>query len=306
MVSTCIIKEKTIADDIIQIKEMKYLVSVVEELHISKSYDGCTWTEIPHPCTIRPHYVYSPALFKTPQDQLGLVWSEKSLGRPQISSLYMSIYEAEIWSAPRLLFQREEICHVRDAVMLVDGALLILWDEPYYIPQPSLGPNTIGTGCDLIYRAWVINDDEIIERIFEPENLTFCIMKGLGFIVEDGTIWCAFYQENEDVQLYRSKSRDGKKWDPPELIESTIHGDQIILTPQGKIGIVDHDYYEKRVYLYTSVNWKTWRKEIIFESDDLIAGIIITQGESDTLWGIIDSGSDVFLIESIPVSQMKS
>jgi hypothetical protein len=125
-------------------------------------------------------------------------------------------------------------------------------------------------------------------------------MKGVGFVVEPGHVWCVFSYETQECRLYRLSSEDGITWDTPECIDEVLHGEHILITPQGEIGIIDHEYYPGLIILYTSPDWRKWKKALIFESKEGIEGVIITTGESRDLWGFMESGEKVMLIESIP------
>ena len=298
MNSPCKADGKGLPSDIIQIGENMYLIYYSEGILLSQSKDGCNWVEISIPTKTKDKFLYSARLVKTTNNQLGLVWSEKRIGRPDISSFYVSIYEDDEWSSPHLLFQREEIAHIRDAVMLDNGALLILWDEPHYVPQPSLGEDAKVLGCYLTHRAFVLHDELYIERVFEPESLTFCLMEGFGIIIENGNIWCVFHYEGEKPRFYRSKSEDGKVWGTPEPFTEAMDGDQILITPQGEIGILVHDFYKGTAYLYISSNWESWKKEVIFKTNDQMTGIILTTGGDNTIWGFATTYSDRYYIRS--------
>jgi len=298
MNSLCEADGKSLPSDIIQIGENMYLIYYSEGIFLSQSKDGCNWIEISIPSKNKDEFMYSARFFETTHHQLGLVWSEKSIEKPDTSRFYISIYEDDEWSSPHLLFQREEIIHIRDAVMLDNGALLILWDEPHYVPQPSLGENAKGSGCDLTHRAYVLHNEVYIERVFEPESLTFCLMKGFGFIMENGNIWCIFHYEGEKPRFYRSRSEDGRVWETPEPFTDAMDGDQILITPHGEIGILVHNYYQGIAYLYTSSNWESWKKEVIFKTDDQMKGIILTTGEDNTIWGFVSTHPYRYYIRS--------
>jgi hypothetical protein len=139
--------------------------------------------------------------------------------------MFWSRFDGSTWSEPELLIQRDESCILEDMMVLENGALLLLWEERL-VHQAKDGDRTIsGSGCHVIYRAYISSDEFLIERTIEPENPLFCISDGYSFVDDGHYIWCVFRYGSygELSKIYRSGSEDGRVWSPcnPPRIDTT-------------------------------------------------------------------------------------
>jgi hypothetical protein len=294
----CRIEDMPVPDDIIQMKDTMVLVCTDSTIHLYESCDGCTWSEIESPVD-HDMWLSSVALFKTPDHQLGIVWQETdSDKKEERTTFFWSIFDDNIWSEPKILFNRDEYCIIGDALMREDGSLLLLWNEslPLYIKD---GERTIrASGCRITYRAYIHNDNITIEQVIEPENTALCYTNGFSFIENGGYIWCVFEHGSGTgtYSFYRSWSKDGKTWSPPEVFEvPDSRASQIFSTPQGEIGVSYYKAYEKSLFLYRSTDWEHWSQEKLITAKAGIVKATLTEG-TNGMWGIIHAGSDLFFI----------
>lgn len=294
----CRIEDMPVPDDIIQVKDTMFLVYGDNTIHLYESCDGCEWSEIESPVD-HDIWLSSIILFKTPDDRLGMVWQETdSDKKEERTTFFWSIFDDTIWSEPKVLFYRDEYCMIGDALMREDGSLLLLWNEslPYYIEE---GDRTIrASGCRVTYRAYIHNDDITIEQVIEPENAVLCYTNGFSFIEDGECIWCVFEHGSgtRTYSFYRSWSKDGKTWSPPEVFEvPDSRASQIFSTPQGEIRVSQYQAYEKSFFLYRSIDWENWSQEKLLETKAGIVKATLTEGKN-RMWGIMHTRSDLFFI----------
>lgn len=301
--SFCSFKELSFyPNEIIQIGNTMFLAYEGENITIFKSNDGCDWSEIISPTAHRDIWSSSIEIFKTPEGNLGIVWEETTAEKKPRSSLFWSFFTGTEWSEPQFLFYRDESCILKDALMLNNGALLLLWEEPLVRTYTKDGRTLRGSGCDLLYRAYFNEDKLFIEKVFEPEDPILCYSNGHGFIKNGQTIWCIFeYCGYDKTFLYRSWSEDGIQWSTPEpfVIQGiNINKDtyKIFSTSEG-IGILSYRYNGKEIFLFQTKDWEHWSKEMIFSTEKKIKGVMITQGKN-YLWGFIDASNNILFISS--------
>ncbi|MBU7019305.1 MAG: hypothetical protein HXS44_17495, partial [Theionarchaea archaeon] len=144
------------------------------------------------------------------------------------------------------------------------------------------------SGCDVVYRAYISNEELLIDRVIEPENTQYCKASGYFFVDDGQHIWCVFEYGlyGATPTIYRSGSINGKEWSPPEpvdLPDSVCR--EVLVTPQGEIGILDFDVGKKDLFLLTSSDWKKWSREKLFRAENGIRGALITE-KSDIMWGL--------------------
>jgi hypothetical protein len=306
---SCKMGEVTSPDDIIQIGDTmvlagRYKMADVFIIRVFKSHDGCTWTEIESPA---PDDMWSCtlSLFRVLDDKLGIAWEETSgdSDKKPRSTFYWNTYDGTTWSEPVFLFSRDEPCNLRDAIMLEDGSLLIMWDEPLIEYTTLKGRIVRGSGCDVTYRAYINKDELIIDKVIEPENPSYCYIEGYSFIDDGERIWCVFYYGSYKQIFYRSWSQDGKQWSEPEPFNlSGPPSRQVLLTPQKEFGISCYDIFDGDFILFTSTDWETWSKERLLIAEYGIDVAIITTGNEE-LWGALETEKEIFLIQ--PSQELK-
>jgi hypothetical protein len=290
-------------NEIIQIGNTMFFAYEGENITIFKSNDGCDWSEITSPTAGRDIWSSTVEIFKTPKDNLGIVWEETTEEQKSRSSFYWSFFTGTEWSEPQLLFQREEFCTPEDALMLENGALLLLWEEPHIHTYTKEGKTMSVSGCNLLYRAYLYEGELLIEKIMEPTDPILCYSDGHGFIEDGQNIWCIFEHGGYDKTfLYRSWSEDGITWSAPEPfdIQGVDFSKDIINIVSFSDGIkmLSFRLKEKDIFLLQTDDWKHWSKEKIFSTRDQIKGVMLTQGENN-MWGFADIGENVFYISSL-------
>lgn len=297
-VSPCRIENAPGPHEIIQVKDVLFYAYDGDIIRVFESLDGCIWSEIESPPSGHV-WLRSIEIFKTSTDQLGIVWQETDADKKKLrTTFFLSIFDGSTWSTPEILLQRDEYCSIEAAMALEDGSLLLLWSEDL-VRSIENGDRTItARGCDVTYRAYICSDDVLIERVIEPENPALCYTSGYAFIDDGEYIWCVFKYGTRTYSFYRSWSQDGKTWSPPEMFKTPVSTvNQILKTPEGEIGILDFEPYERNLFLYTSTNWENWSKERIFTAESGIHGAVISGGNNG-MWGIIRTSSSLFLIRS--------
>jgi hypothetical protein len=279
---------------IVQAGDTKYAADREDsQVRIWRSKDGCTWTEI-EPLNFQDFQALSLQFCETEQGQLGVVWQETHHGEQEESrtTFFYSIFADETWSESRVLFEREDNCAIEDIMVLEDGSLLILWDEALFIKH-QVGERTVrGSGCNVVYRAYVNKSDVTIERVMEPENEEYCIMSAVSLAKNGEGIWCVFrYGDWNSDSLYRSWSTDGKTWSTPEKFEiPAVTVEEVFSLPDGTIcavGKKEEDLWTHPVthyFLCYSQDWERWNKQELFSFDGSPAFVMLTENES-TIWG---------------------
>jgi len=288
-------------DEIIQIGDTMFIGEEYETLRIYTSYNGLTWSEIESPASDHDIWSCSIALFRTSDDRLGIAWEETSPTDEKPRSIfYWSIFDNNTWSEPETLLSRDVYSFLNDAIMLEDGALLLLWEEPLFQYIEHEGKTVRYSGCEVVYRAYVGNDQLLIDRVIEPEDPFSCSIGGISFVDDGERIWCVFRELEDDFFFYRSWSEDGRQWSPPELMDVPgSHLNQILLTPQGEIGITKLEMDKKDYILRRSSDWENWSEETVFEAEKgSIRYAKITDGSNGTMWGFITTGNDTFFVYS--------
>ena len=307
-VSPCTVEYALRPFEIAQVGDILYLSNErLSTTHLFKSSDGCTWSEVELTMFGEDESVsrHSACLFSTPGDNLGMVWVEapSSVEKGSISTILLSSFDGSTWSEPEILCQREEIYILDDVMVLEDGALLLLWNENL-VHTVKDGDRTFKySGCDVVYRAYISNEELLIERVIEPEDPKFCKADGYSLVDDGQHIWCVFEYGlyGETPTMYRSGSTDGKQWSPPEPVDLTNSvGSDIFLTPQGEIGVLDFDVGKRDLFLLMSPDWKKWSREKLFRTENGIRGAMITEG-SDMMWGFVSTEGieyELFFIHS--------
>jgi hypothetical protein len=310
-VSPCEVEYSLRPSDIIQVGDTLYLSS--DRLYVSsekdsticlfKSSDGCKWSEIE--LTIfgegESIWRHGGRLFTAPGDNLGLVWietpSKKEKGSQ--STILLSRYDGSTWSEPEILCQRAHIYYLDDVMVLENGALLLLWNERL-VHTIKDGDRTFEySGCVVVYRAYISNEELLIDRVIEPEDTMSCKASGYFFVDDGQHIWCVFEYglDRKTATIYRSVSINGKEWSPPEPVDlpDSVCSEAFV-TPQGEIGILDFDVGNKNLFLLTSPDWKKWSREKLFRAENGIRGALITE-KSDMMWGFVytDGAEDELL-----------
>ncbi|MBU7018734.1 MAG: hypothetical protein HXS44_14585 [Theionarchaea archaeon] len=184
-----------------------------------------------------------------------------------------------------------------DAFMLEDGSLLLLWDEPLVENTEFEGRTTRGSGCRVTYRAYIGEDELIVEKVIEPENPSYCYIDGYSFIDDGEFMWCVFYYGSYKQLFYKSWSEDGRQWSEPEPF--AISGPpprKVLRTPQGEFGIFCYDIFEKDFILFKSRDWENWSKQRIFKTEEDLLVATVTEGNGE-MWGIFDTGDEMFFIQ---------
>ncbi len=298
----CKIENVPLTGEIIEVGDTLYYASDNRgTIRVFTSSDGCTWSEIESPTAGRDIWLCSAALFKTPDGNLGVAWEETDPDphkKPRDIFLW-SLFDGKKWSEPLILFTRDEYCDIDDALMLDNGALLLLWDEPL-VQYTQIGDRVIkGSGCDVTFRAYIDTDtnEQLIERVIEPENPSYCATHGYAFVDDGERIWCVFSYGWQTYFVYKSASEDGRKWTQSEPFKFPDLGHRrLFLTPKGDFGAVGFEFREKTLYLLTSTDWKHWSKELLIRTEGPIVDCQITEGHSGTLWGYVETEEGMFLI----------
>ncbi|MBU7009142.1 MAG: hypothetical protein HXS46_00510 [Theionarchaea archaeon] len=263
-------------------------------IHLYSSSDGCNWSKVDVIFFEEGEHVWrsSACLFTTPDDELGMAWVEKESDtkkKPR-STIFWSRFDGSTWSEPELVLQRDEPCRLVDAIVLENGALLLLWNE-FLVYQVKNGDRTFdASGCDVIYRAYVSSEELLVERVIEPEDPRFCSSEGYSFVNDGHHIWCVFEHGpyGEPNKIYRSKSEDGRMWSPPEPIHLPPSvSSEVFLTPQGEIGIIDFEVGQQNLFLFKSSDWEKWSREKLFRTEEGIKGAVIAKGKNGTMWGFV-------------------
>lgn len=299
----CEIKGLPHPDEVIQVGDTMYLAAEDETIRVFKSYDGCNWTEIESPASDHDIWSTSIALFRIPDHRLGIVWEETDPDpdkKPR-STFFWSTYDGSIWSEPEILFHRDEYCFLEDALMLEDGALLLLWEEPL-VQYLKSGDRTIEhTGCHGIYRAYFNDEELLIDRVIEPEDPRFCNSEGYYFADDGHHIWCAFRygRYGEPTTFYRSWSEDGRMWSPPEPFPFPYLGINYMLsTSQGEIELFSYYFKRGSLFLRKSTDWENWSSEKIFRTErDVIGGFRMADVKNGTMWGLIVAEDGMLFIQ---------
>lgn len=297
----CSIKGLPYPDEIMQVGDTLYLAVENDTIRVFELHDDCTWAEIESPVPDHGMWSTSFALFNVQEEKLGIVWeTDIKPGKEPRSTFYWSTYDGITWSEPELLFQRELYCTLRDALMLENGALLLLWEEPYFYTSEQEGKTIRGSGCDIVYRAYINNNEMEIEWVITPEDLRYCYSRAY-FLVNDGThIWCVFEYKDKESSFYRSWSEDGRTWSTPAPF-SAPHSDinHMQITPNGEIGLYDYYFEGGNLILLISTDWETWSEEKIFRRDEnVVGGFRFAEGKNRTLQGIIVARDSLLLIQS--------
>jgi hypothetical protein len=296
-VSPCKIEDNLLSDSIIQIEDIMYIAEPGKTISVLKSYDGCTWVEIESSISDHDAGFYSVDLFRSPDNQLGIVWEADRDKKPR-STFFWSIFDGSTWSEPIFLFQRDEPCNLNDAIMLEDGALLVMWNESLVYYSTLNGRTVRGSGCVVVYRAYIGNGGLFTEKVIEPENPKSCYARGYSFIDDGEYIWCVFKYSNHTDSFYKSWSKDGKNWSSPEPFRVPVSTCRtVILTPEGEIGIFEYNLGEKSLFLAQSADWKKWSKNKIFNTKTRITGVD-TAGGNDRMWGLLDTEDGLFFIHA--------
>ncbi len=291
-------------DDIIQLGDTMFLASGnvkvgSSAIRVFKSIDGCNWSEIESPASDYDKKSYPITFFEVPDGKLGMAWGETdpdSDKKPR-STFFWSTFDSCTWSEPELLFSRDEPCTLKDAFMLEDGSLLLLWDEPLVENTEFEGRIARGSGCRVTYRAYIGEDELIVEKVIEPENPSYCYIDGYSFIDDGEFMWCVFYYGSYKQLFYKSWSEDGRQWSEPEPF--AISGPpprKVLRTPQGEFGIFCYDIFEKDFILFKSRDWENWSKQRIFKTEEDLLVATVTEGNGE-MWGIFDTGDEMFFIQ---------
>ncbi len=303
--SVCTIENSSCNGELIQVQDTFFCVDTFvcadsyESIRLFASSDGCTWSEIASPVANRELWVPSMALFKTSDDRLGIAWKETNPDKDAKPSdtFFVSTFDGTTWREPQLLFQRDEYCYLESAIMLEDGALLLLWSEKLVMTATYKGKAIKGSGCDVVYRAYVKDGEVLAERVIEPEDPYLCFTEPCALVDDGNRIWCIFEYEHRH-SFYRSWSEDGRKWSPPEHFSAR---DPIIerffLTPQGEIGTLDFEHDGNELFLLTSRNWEDWSREKIFTTKDAIRSVIETTGKKGMACLVSVEGDNPILIQ---------
>ncbi len=298
----CKIENVPLTGEVIEVGgTMYYVGDDPRAIRVFTSSDGCIWSEIESPTAGRDIWSCSASLFKTPDGNLGIAWEETDpdIHKKPRSISFWSLFDGKKWSEPLILFTRDEYCLMDDALMLDNGALLLLWDEPLF-QYTQVGDRVIrGSGCDVTYRAYIDTDtnEQLIERVIEPENPSSCSTNGYAFVDDGERIWCIFSYGWRTYSVYKSASEDGRKWTQPEPFKFPDLGHRrLFLTPKGEFGVVGFKFREKTLYLFTSTNWKHWSKELLIRTEGPIEYCQITESHNGTLWGYVDTEEGMFLI----------
>jgi hypothetical protein len=307
------------AGDTLYLSYELYLTDEKESaILLYSSSDGCNWSEVEPPFFELDEFLkqsesvwrHDSCLFNTLDGNLGMVWVvTRSDNEKPRGSVFLSCYTGSTWSEPELLFQRNEACHLNDVMVLENGALLLLWDEPIVHQTKNGDKISETTGCYVIYRAYISCDDFLIERVMEPEDTWFCDSNGYSFVDDGHYIWCVFDYGlfGETQTIYRSGSEDGKVWSPPEPVDlpDTVCRD-VFLTPDGEIGIIDLEVGNQNLYLLKSSDWENWSREKLLRTEQGIKGVWITEGKNNMMWGFVhtkDQEEDLFFIHSSKESE---
>jgi len=312
-VSPCKVESTSYPFEIVQVGDTFYLSNEREfTIHVYTSSDGCNWSEVDTPFFEQDEFLkeskfvwrHDASLFNAPGDKLGMAWVvTRSDNKKPRGNMFWSSFDGSTWSEPELLLQRDESCSLDDVMVLEDGALLLLWDE-FLVHRVKNGDRTFeSSGCDVVYRAYISNDELFIDRTIEPEDPWFCRANGYSFVDAGHIIWCVFEYGlyGETSTIYRSGSEDGRIWSPPEpfdLPDSVCR--DVLLTPMGEIGVLDFEVDERNLYLLKSSDWKKWSREKLFRTEGGIKGAWITEG-ANSMWGFVDTegvGEDLFFIHS--------
>ena len=296
-------------DELIQIGDTAYVTKEEETLRIFRSYDGCDWSEIESPAPIQYSYSWSVEIFKASDNRLGIAWEEydSKSDEESGSTFYWSTFNGTTWSDPEILFSRDVYCFLIDAFMLEDGELLLMWQEPLfrYIKK---GDKTVrASGCDVVYRAYVNNDEVLIERVIEPEDPKLCSIFGVSFADDGERIWCVFEQWKDGCLFYRSWSEDGRDWSLPERFPVPgLSVRYVLVTPKGEIMLLDYYFEGEDLYFLMSTDWENWSEERIFRREKGIkGGFRMLEGDSKTMWGLLGTPNGHLLIQPSQESGQK-
>jgi len=294
-------------DEVIQVADTMYLAVRKETIRVFRSYDGCSWTEVGSPAPEHEIWSCSISLFEIPDGRLGIAWEETDpdTDKKPRSTFFWNSFDGNTWSEPQFLLHRDERTTLKDAIALEDGALLLMWKEPlvHYIER---GDRTVQvSGCDLVYRAYINNDELLVERVIEPEDPFLCSIDGISFVNDGEGIWCVFEQWEDRRFFYKSWSEDGRNWSPPE----TFHipggsAGQMLLTPQGEIANFLYFIGENNLFVLKSTDWKNWSREDVLRTEaDIARARIASNGRK--MWGIVRVGEDTYFAHPSPESKQE-
>lgn len=271
-------------------------------IHVFRSYDGCNWFEIELDIFKEDDSIWrhSVKLFITPGDNLGMAWVEEESTRDKESfdAIFWSSFDGSVWSEPELLIQRDASFFLSDVIMLEDGAFLLLWEERL-IRKYVEGDNPIsGSGCDIIYTAYVKDNERLIEQLTEPEYPLLCSTEGYCFVHGEDGIWCVFREEERSFVVYGSWSEDDRQWSEPNQFKIPGGPNRgFFLTQKGEISTFKLDKDGKNLFLLSSPNWKDWSREKLFETEKSIIFAKIIQDENGEMWGFVETDDEILLIQ---------
>jgi hypothetical protein len=292
--------------DIIQIKETLYYVSGI---FVYSSHNGCDWSEIESFAANHDIWSCSSALFKSSNDNLGIVWEETNPDREKkpCSTFFWSTFDGYTWSEPQLLFTRDECCNLIDALMLEDGVLLLMWDEPLVQYTEYEGETTGLYAGHVVFRAYIKNSEQHIEWVIDPGKPLLNTTLGYSFVRDSNGIWCVFSHTDNTDSFYKSWSETGRNWSPPEqfFVPGSDIRDVLPLS-QGKAGVLVRVNDEKDLVLLTSTDWENWSEECLLKTENGIRGSLLTEGRNGTLRGFVVTGNALYFVHFSQESSERS
>lgn len=284
-----------------QIGDVKYVAEIGNEtFYLYTLHDNCTWSKVEISVfdeTVHK-WRFDVALFKTPDNNLGMVWvdTEPNKKIPR-AAFFLGKFDGQDWSGPFFLFYRGDFCsRLIDAMPFDNGDLLLLWEEPVYVEVN--GKKAKGTGCWTLYSALITAKGTTKTQVFETDTPYFCYTKGFHLIKEGERIWCVYDHWTPKLEAYyRVWTENGKTWSQPEMISfPTSEVDQIFKTAEGDIAVLDYQVSGYNAFLYKSKDWKTWSKTKIFYSKEMIRGVYLDIDENGNEWGLLQTEKGLGLI----------
>ena len=237
-------------------------------IHVLTSPDGEDWSEIEPPEAGRHQIslLRDVCLVKN-RNQVGIIWVDSTADETWGSTFSVSMADTT-WSEPVTLFQRKEASLLNDALLLDDGTLLLMWEEPIteYLRN---GERIIeGTSSVMGYKAILYDKEVVTEELIDPGMSSFHIVHGFSFVQDErGHMQCIFHYRNGMDSFFKSESLDGRTWGPPEQVPfKGIFSEEFIYLEDGEIGALRHG--KREVALARSKDWEKWEEDLLIRIDE--------------------------------------
>ena len=273
--------------DLLYCGNMLVLAYWSPSISVLVSEDGKTWSTIES----APAEVYDEPFSRDitlikDGETLGVVWAD-SVGESRISTFFMSMYNGKTWSEPCLLFQRENFLHFKNALLLENGLLLLMWEEPAL--KYSQG-TTSDWDHSTVYRAAVYGYDVHIEPVMQSDSPSCCVSRP-SFI--ENNIICVFHYSNGEKNFFKTESTDGITWSLPEPFNLSEDYVREFINLGGEIAAVK--VQPDKILLNRSTDWKEWESEVLVTGDGYIEHVSLAQDSTGVLWVAYQEGATSFI-----------